>query len=178
MAGDEENKTRDSGEGSFADLLSDATPLRRGPQRVTRSPTPSAPAHHGEDPAAIEFQRSDQGSEIQGLAPGIDPAHLKHLRAGKHPVEMSIDLHGLRANEAADEVRALIAQAWEGGLRCLRIVHGQGHHSEGEAVLKNALPAWLAAPAAGRYILAFCSARPEDGGLGATYVLLRRQRVG
>ncbi len=178
MSGDDENKTRGKRGGSFVDLFSDATPLRRGPERVTRSPAPGAPAHRGEGPAAIEFQRSDQGSEIQGLAPGIDPAHLKRLRAGKYPIDISLDLHGLRAEEAAAEVRTLVAQAREDGLRCLRIIHGQGHHSEGEAVLKKGLPAWLAAPSTGRHILAFCSALPEDGGLGATYVLLRRRRVG
>jgi DNA-nicking Smr family endonuclease len=41
-------------------------------------------------------------------------------------------------------------------------------------VLKNALVGWLSHGRLSRFVLAFCSARPVDGGAGAIYVLLRR----
>jgi DNA-nicking Smr family endonuclease len=43
-------------------------------------------------------------------------------------------------------------------------------------VLKNRLVAWLARGQWARLVLAFTSARPYDGGAGALYVLLRRER--
>jgi DNA-nicking Smr family endonuclease len=43
-------------------------------------------------------------------------------------------------------------------------------------VLKEALPEWIAEPAVAPLVLAFATAAPGDGGVGATYVLLRRER--
>jgi DNA-nicking Smr family endonuclease len=43
-------------------------------------------------------------------------------------------------------------------------------------VLKRRLIGWLSRSAWARYVLAFASARPCDGGVGALYVLLRRRR--
>jgi DNA-nicking Smr family endonuclease len=44
-------------------------------------------------------------------------------------------------------------------------------------VLKKHLASWLSHGAHARLVLAFTSARPCDGGAGAMYVLLRRQRA-
>ena len=63
----------------------------------------------------------------------------------------------------------------EGG-RCVLVIHGRGRHSEAAPVLKEALLGWLAEPPVGSLVLAFSSARGGDGGVGATYVLLRRDR--
>ncbi|HZY03963.1 MAG TPA: Smr/MutS family protein, partial [Anaeromyxobacteraceae bacterium] len=59
--------------------------------------------------------------------------------------------------------------------RCVLLVHGRGLHSEKQVpVLKEALRGWLATARFGRHVLAFATARPQDGGAGAVYVLLRR----
>jgi DNA-nicking Smr family endonuclease len=54
------------------------------------------------------------------------------------------------------------------------VVHGRGMRSEAGAVLRDALPAWLAAEPHGPSVLAFAAGEPQRG--GATYVLLRRRR--
>jgi DNA-nicking Smr family endonuclease len=55
------------------------------------------------------------------------------------------------------------------------IIHGRGHNSrEGIPVLKERLQVWLTRGRIGRHVLAFATARPQDGGAGAVYVLLRR----
>jgi len=41
-------------------------------------------------------------------------------------------------------------------------------------VLKERLKVWLTRGRIGRGVLAFCTARPSDGGAGAVYVLLRK----
>ena len=57
------------------------------------------------------------------------------------------------------------------------IVHGRGLNSKDQVpVLKTRLAQWLARGSWARLVLAFTSARPYDGGAGALYVLLRRQR--
>jgi DNA-nicking Smr family endonuclease len=63
----------------------------------------------------------------------------------------------------------------EGG-RCVLVIHGRGRHSEGEPVLKEALLEWLAEPPVASLVMAFASASGGDGGVGATYVLLRSER--
>jgi DNA-nicking Smr family endonuclease len=111
-----------------------------------------------------------------GLAAGIDRKHLSRLRRGEVPVDLRVDLHGLVEKEARRRLAAEIERAQAAGLRCVLVVHGRGLHSEGPAVLREGVSEWLtAAPLAGR-VMAFASARSEDGGSGASYVLLRRKR--
>ena len=62
------------------------------------------------------------------------------------------------------------------GLRCLIVIHGKGLRSSGQPVLRAALPSWLADPQLGGSVLAFAPACHDDGGSGATYVLLRRSQ--
>ena len=73
---------------------------------------------------------------------------------------------------------AVLLEQLPGGHRCVLIVHGRGHNSKDHTpVLKERLKSWLARGAAARkVVLAFTTARPCDGGAGALYVLLRRDR--
>jgi Uncharacterized protein conserved in bacteria len=53
----------------------------------------------------------------------------------------------------------------------VRIIHGKGLSSPGrEPVLKHKTRAWLVQK---NEVLAFCQAKPADGGAGALVVLLR-----
>jgi DNA-nicking Smr family endonuclease len=117
------------------------------------------------------------GERVEGLAAGIDRKHLVRLRRGEVPVDLRVDLHGLLAKEARRRLAAEVERAQAAGLRCVLVVHGRGLHSAGPAVLREGVAEWLsAAPLAAR-VMAFASARPEDGSSGATYVLLRRVRT-
>ena len=61
------------------------------------------------------------------------------------------------------------------GKRCVLIVHGRGLNSPDQIpVLKESLRVWLGQKRTGKTVLAFATARPQDGGAGAVYVLLRR----
>ncbi len=98
-------------------------------------------------------------------------------RRGRIPPELRIDLHGLRADEARRHVHTELSAAIADGVRCVIVVHGKGLRSDGAPVLRNALVDWLASPDLEGRVLAFAPAQPEDGGRGATYVLLRRRRT-
>jgi len=76
-------------------------------------------------------------------------------------------------DEAKEELQSFLQKARRCGHRCLLVVHGRGLHSLGKApVLKQKLVQWLTRGFLRKEIVAFCSARPHDGGVGATYVLL------
>jgi DNA-nicking Smr family endonuclease len=122
------------------------------------------------------FTLRESGERIEGLAEGIDRAHLDRLKRGQVPVEREIDLHGLRQDEAGLEIRFELREAFEMAERCVLIIHGRGAHAEAGPVLKEALLGWLCEPPLDRLVMAFASAVPEHGGPGATYVLLRRKR--
>lgn len=117
-----------------------------------------------------------QGERIQGLAEGVDRAHLRRLSRGEVEVDLELDLHGLHQKEARQLLRETIREAYEEGDRCLLIIHGRGKGSEDGAVLRTALPGWLDEPPIDRLVMAVASARPEDGGPGSSYLLLRRRR--
>jgi len=106
---------------------------------------------------------------------GLDPALLRRLKRGGYAVEDRLDLHGLTRDGARGAVDRFLRGARLDGKRCVLLIHGRGRHSEDELpVLKEGLRGWLASGSFGRQVLAFASARPADGGVGALYVLLRR----
>jgi DNA-nicking Smr family endonuclease len=123
------------------------------------------------------FTLHESGERVEGLAEGIDRAHLDRLKRGQVPVEREVELHGLRQDEAGLEVRIELREAFEMAERCVLIIHGRGAHAETGPVLKEALLGWLCEPPLDRLVMAFASAVPEHGGTGATYVLLRRKRT-
>jgi len=121
------------------------------------------------------FDISATDEYIEGLGPGIDKRLLKKLRAGDYAVQAHLDLHGLTSEEARVEVEKFLIAARKDGRRTVLIIHGRGHGSkEGIPVLKERLKVWLTRGRIGQGVLAFCTARPTDGGAGAAYVLLRK----
>ena len=102
---------------------------------------------------------------------GISAATLHKLRRGFWVVQAELDLHGHRVGEAHHALSAFLRETVRQGLRCVRIVHGKGRGSrDGVPVLKGKVRAWLARRSE---VIAFCQARPADGGAGALLVLLK-----
>lgn len=122
------------------------------------------------------FRLERVGTRVRGLAEGVDRRHLRRLERGQVAVDAELDLHGLDRREARESVREGLREAFEEGFRCVQVIHGRGLRSEGGAVLREALPDWLAAPPLAALVLAFATAPPALGGEGATLVLLRRWR--
>jgi DNA-nicking Smr family endonuclease len=109
---------------------------------------------------ALSFQRA-----------GVRIQVMRRLRRGLYPIDNELDLHGLTQSAARNELADFIARSRDGGLRCVRIIHGKGYRSGARGpVLKTAVNLWLR-----RHmdVMAFVSARAIDGGTGAMYVLLR-----
>jgi len=123
------------------------------------------------------FEIVTSGERVEGVAMGIDRAWLRRLRAGDVRVESRVDLHGLNARTAHVAVRRTLERAHADGQRCVLVVHGRGSHSPEGPVLRAFLLRWLTESRVAPFVMAFASARPRDGGQGATYVLLRRSRA-
>jgi DNA-nicking Smr family endonuclease len=99
---------------------------------------------------------------------------LDKLRRGLFSVQAHLDLHGLTVVEAEEAVREFITEAMTLRYRCVLLVHGRGLNSKDQIpVLKKRLEKILLRGPTRKKILAFTTARPHDGGGGASYVLLR-----
>lgn len=114
----------------------------------------------------------ESGDTLSYRADGIQDSVFRKLRRGQYRIEKELDLHGLNRALAKEAVSRFLAMCQDQDLRCVRIIHGKGNGSPNSGpVIKSLLDGWLRKR---RDVLAFCSARPVDGGTGAVYALLRR----
>jgi DNA-nicking Smr family endonuclease len=119
------------------------------------------------DPTELET-----GDELVYLRPGLQRNILRKLRRGHYSVHRELDLHGYTVPQAHETLAAFLYNARLHDERCVRIVHGKGINSRNQQpILKGKLNIWLRQR---DEVLAFCSARPVDGGTGAVYVLLAK----
>ena len=100
--------------------------------------------------------------------------YLDDLRSGRFAIQAHLDLHGLTLDRARLVVDAFIQESVRAGYSCVRVVHGRGRHSgDKRPLMKENVERWLSQRRLARFVLAYTSARLEDGGGGAVYVLLR-----
>lgn len=119
---------------------------------------------HGLDSVSIEDRLSFR-------AAGMQKNVLAKMRKGHFGLDAEIDLHGLTSGEAKRQLLSFLHRSVIDGCRSVLIIHGKGYRSEdNHPVLKNNLNLWLRQHPD---VLAFCSARPRDGGTGAAIVLLK-----
>lgn len=120
------------------------------------------------DPAEIEI-----GEELSYLRDGFRPELLKRLKRGTFSVQDEIDLHQMTAEVARSVVVEFLAEAHRRGLHCVKLIHGKGLRSKaGGPVIKRLVDKMLRQR---DDVVAFASARSEQGGTGAAVVLLRHK---
>ena len=165
----------------FADSVGPVTRMRpdgRAP-RSTPPPEPIPRQRELDEQAALKEALSDE-VDVESLLltddglsfrrSGVGPDVVTRLRRGHWSVQGELDLHGLRREEARDELAAFMREAARRGWRCLRVVHGKGLGSPGrEPVLKGKVHRWLGQHSG---VLAFTQASAPMGGAGALIVLL------
>ncbi len=112
----------------------------------------------------------DVDDNLSFRRPGIGTDVTRKLRRGDWTIQRQLDLHGLRRDEAREQLSFFIREAFKHGIRCVRVVHGKGLGSPGKApILKSRVHSWLVQK---EEVLAFVQAKPADGGAGALVVLL------
>lgn len=168
----------------FAQAMGKVRKLKQAEKVQPQKPKPKRDIHTKQFPlpAASAQQQLAQLAPEPGDEPwilkagGISQGKLKELAAGKPPIDLEIDLHGMNREQALAELEKMLQNAIAEKRRVLCIVHGRGLHSQGKPVLKEAVYEWLhSGPFAG-HILAVIP-KPQTGG-GSALVLLRRQRNG
>jgi DNA-nicking Smr family endonuclease len=126
--------------------------------------------------AELDITFSDEF--IEGAVQGFSQKLMQRLRRGKFPIQDYVDLHGLTKSEARIKIREFLLNCHARAMRCVLVVHGRGLNSDNNIpVLKERIPVWLNRGPIRKIVLAFCTARPYDGGTGAIYVLLRKKRA-
>jgi DNA-nicking Smr family endonuclease len=122
---------------------------------------------------STRFDIRQTGEYVEGHVITLEPLIIEKLKKGELAIQAYLDLHGLMMEEAKEGAFLFIRNSYAMGYRCLMIIHGRGLKSHEGPVLKNCVINWLSSGVLSSYVLAFCSARPCDGGTGAVYVLLK-----
>ena len=111
-----------------------------------------------------------------GSTAGVDKRTAERFRKGGMEIEGRLDLHGLTRDAARGALTAFIRTGASRGHRMVLVITGKGRRADGDGVLKAEVPRWLNEPALRPLILSFSYAQPRDGGEGALYVFLKRNR--
>jgi|SRR5687768_11189788 len=158
-------------------IASDKIPLTaRHPRPIPLQIQPdgqTAPDDSLSDHISLEME---PGDEWEFLRSGVSRQTLRKLRRGYWKIQAQLDLHGFTRDNARLALVAFLNSSRERGFRCVRVIHGKGLSSRGgEPVLKTRIGSWLSQR---DDVLAFCQARPEDGGSGAVLVLIKSPVAG
>ncbi|EJL86178.1 hypothetical protein PMI16_03274 [Herbaspirillum sp. CF444] len=166
----------------FRNSVGNVAPLRNNDKAplMPPQPLPIARQHIADEQAALMESLSDEftfdtlldtDENLSFTRPGVGSDVLSKLRRGHWVIQNQLDLHGLRRDEAREALGEFLRQARRRGQRCVRIIHGKGLGSVNkEPVLKQKVRNWLSQK---DEVIAFCQARPADGGSGALVVLLQ-----
>jgi DNA-nicking Smr family endonuclease len=144
-------------------------------------PTIKIPAPQSEDDVEVlkevvlgkkKIRLSDTGEYIEWTRPGTRKDLARRLHKGDFSVQDCIDLHGLTLTEAEEALIEFFKESLSRQYSCIKVVHGRGLKSSHGPVLKEAFKKLLRGPFR-KWVLAYATAKDCDGGLGATYVLLK-----
>jgi DNA-nicking Smr family endonuclease len=171
--------SQDNDREAFLEAMGDVDRLeqdRAEPFHRRRRPVPIDQPEERSAQEVYADRSLETGDELQFMRPGLQRRVYQDLRRGRITPEASLDLHGLRVEEARRVLYQFIMHALDRRFRCVRIVHGKGGRAgDRQPILKQKVDQWLPQQ---REVLALCSAPSWDGGTGAAYVLLARRREG
>ncbi len=153
-----------------------ASPQRRsaGPVKPARpAPPPSAPV-------------------TAPPAETLDGSWDRRISSGKLSPDRTIDLHGMTSDSARQLLYREVSNAEALGQRILLVITGKGHMPgpapadlvpglarpghQPRGAIRVSLPRWLGEAGLSHRIAAVRRAHPRHGGMGAAYIILKRQR--
>lgn len=113
--------------------------------------------------------------ELYWARDGVQESQMRKLKAGQIAFEGSIDLHGMKVDQARSLMWDFLAEASKFEVRCVRITHGKAARKDGRVpLLKSHVNTWLRQH---EQVLGFTSCQARHGGAGAVYVLLKRNML-
>lgn len=161
----------------------DETAPKPDNQKSVRVPLPPEP------PVSVQTKPANPQSTPFTQPDGV---LARKIRRGRVEVDARLDLHGMRQSEAHAALDRFIALCVARGRRCALIITGKGGRREPQwendgpftssrtedGVLRRQVPLWLAQEPVCSKILTVESAHQRDGGSGAYYVFLRKNKSG
>jgi DNA-nicking Smr family endonuclease len=174
-----ENKTDEE---VFLDAMADVREIREFREIPFKSP-PGIKHRHVPADDSLEVLKqivkgegkirlSDTGEYIEWISPAIRKDIALRLHKGDFSVQDYIDLHGMTLHDAEEALSLFFKEALKKRLFCVKVIHGRGLRSPGGPVLKAALQKRLQGSFR-KWVLAYSTAKDCDGGLGATYIILK-----
>lgn len=113
---------------------------------------------------------------IQGDLHAMDKKTGQRFKAGAMQIDARLDLHGYTLDKAFEVLKNFIHDQSRKNARCLLVITGKGGML-GRGVLKAEMPVWMNSAEIRSLILSYTTAQPKDGGDGAFYILLKRNRT-
>ncbi|RUO30203.1 DNA endonuclease SmrA [Aliidiomarina soli] len=181
------NRSQDD---SFDSLLGDdVVPLKHdtiGDIRQAFTPTLAQLERQKAAAAEAQDQPADALSEIiqHWLEPGeaiswrhdgVQDGVFRSLKRGDYTPSASLSLQQHNVTQARHALANFIHDCYQRGVRNALIIHGMSRHSQPKpGLLRSLCGQWLPQL---EPVLAAHSARPEHGGLGATYVMIRKNNA-
>ncbi|GHE19539.1 DNA endonuclease SmrA [Halomonas urumqiensis] len=171
---------------SFRTLMGDVRPISRArnradPGRASKGPSDAQLARR-ESAAAEPGGRDFLSDDFVDLVPPFDPLEYRRdgiqhgvvdrLRHGGYAVQAQLHLLRRPLEECRRTLPSFIQDAYAHDLRSVLVIHGRGQSIDSPPnVLRSYLAKWLVQFPE---VQAFVSASQADGGLGATWVMLRK----
>lgn len=159
--------------------VSDRRPLPQPPQKIKHFRLGENRNGGG---TAHQLQPNLEDSFLRGPT-NMDKRNFERLRRGKMPIDGRIDLHGMTLMQAHPALIGFLRTAHSDGKRLVLVItgkgraeRGNGHFQARRGALRHEVPQWLRQPPLAHMVLQIQPAQQKDGGAGAYYVYLRRQR--
>ena len=156
-----------------------AAPL---PMPPTDTQPPRPPKAQPQKPIIMSPYQSPQtpGKTPVGL---IEPRLRQKLGRGQVPIDGTLDLHGMRQDEAHAALSRYIRSRAARGDRTVLVITGKGLKKVNgdprtiieRGVLRTMLPIWLNSPELSQLVAGWDQSAQGHGGAGAWYVRLKRQ---
>ncbi len=114
----------------------------------------------------------DLGEPLYYVKDGHSKQLLKKLGKGEFSVRDVLDLHQMTSAVASQAITLFLADCLRARQTCVKIIHGKGLRSKAAGPILKKLTDRLLRQR--NDVIAFRSARPNDGGTGALIVLLKK----
>ena len=176
----------------FERAMRDVQPLEKDNDLLQKHQAPASTSvdstgiAHSKREGHPKSQTSSHRGPKSNISAGLDRRTAQRLKRGQFPIEAHLDLHGFTQTQARHEFDTFLESSFASGKRCVLIITGKGsamrhdeysnHWAPPPGILRTAVPQWLNEQENRARVIAYCPAQPNDGGAGALYVLLRRQR--
>ena len=105
---------------------------------------------------------------------GLSKRNINEIKKGKFKIQSKLDLHGYRLKESETLFFEFVKNNFYLKKRNILVISGKGEHGKGK--IKHSIPIWITSQSLSPLIYFYSFAAPKDGGNGAYYIRLRKNK--